>query len=125
MCCGCCCFILRGAKKLPCPKDYYNSNYFAQTNQELCNGCATCVDLGGRRIIKKDDGKSSVNLDRCLGCGNCIITCKTGAMTLEEQEEIFTPTKTHMKLFLKFVKNKYGTLGTLKMLGKYLIGRKV
>ena len=125
MCCGCCCFILRGAKQFPKPMEYYKSNYYAQINQELCIGCGNCVNRCQMDAFTINDGKSSINLDRCIGCGNCIMTCEEEAIKLKEQEKIFAPIKTHAKLFLQFVKNKYGTLGTLKMLCKYLIGKKI
>ncbi|GAH10544.1 unnamed protein product, partial [marine sediment metagenome] len=31
--------------------------------------------------ITMDNGKSSVNLDRCIGCGNCVAICETNAIS--------------------------------------------
>ena len=43
-CCGCCCGVLVSAKKLPRPAEYFDANYFAEVDEDLCVECGTCQD---------------------------------------------------------------------------------
>jgi electron transport complex protein RnfB len=82
-CCWDCCGMLQVVKTVPNPAELIVSNYFAQSDPELCNGCGTCVDRCPiDAITLSDEEISEINLDRCVGCGLCISTCKTEAMTL-------------------------------------------
>ena len=66
--------------------DPTKSRYQASVNQELCNGCQTCM---GRCMFKaiemvKVPGskklKSQVIKDKCMGCGLCVYTCEQKAI---------------------------------------------
>jgi electron transport complex protein RnfB len=83
-CCGCCCGMLATLKSLPRPIDFWATNYCANCDSKLCDGCATCVERCQMEAVTVYDGSQTahVDLDRCIGCGNCVTTCSTGAMTL-------------------------------------------
>lgn len=91
-CCDDCCMVLnpmfnRGGgivHKILSP-----SRYRAKVNQELCDGCQTCIDrcmfdaiemqpvAGSRKL------KSHIINEHCMGCGVCVLTCPQKALTLE------------------------------------------
>ena len=105
-CCGCCCGFLTTVKQFPRPAEYYSSNFYAQSNSELCIGCETCVERCQMEAITMDDGKSSVNLDRCIGCGNCVAICEANAMSLIKRDEEIIPAKDQMELFQNIMLKK-------------------
>ena len=43
-----------------------------------------------------DDGLniSKVNLERCIGCGNCVVTCASEAISLVKKKEQIPPKDT-------------------------------
>jgi Fe-S-cluster-containing hydrogenase component 2 len=74
------------------------SNYYAQVNAELCQGCETCVGRCPMEATRMDDGVSSVDLARCIGCGLCIPTCPENALSLAKKEQQFVPPQTEEDL---------------------------
>ena len=126
VCCGCCCGVLTGLKQWPKPAEIVISNYFAQSNPELCNGCETCLQRCQMDAIAMVDGKSTVNLDRCIGCGACIPNCGIKAMTLVRKDNATKPlAKSHFGMYVKIFMKKRGMFGALKMILKYAFGKKV
>ncbi len=125
ICCGCCCGALAGYNKFPRPADFFTSNYYAQVNLDLCKGCETCVKRCQLQAITVSDKKAKVNLDRCIGCGNCVATCSAKAMVLVKKDKETVPPKTHDDLYQKIMIKKRGALGSLKMVGKMILGKKV
>ena len=108
ICCGCCCQILRMVKQFPRPAEYYFSNFYAQSDPELCNGCETCLKRCQMDAITMVDDKSSVDLDRCIGCGNCVATCGMKAMSLYKKEKEVVPPKNTEELYQKIWMKKMG-----------------
>ncbi|MFX0005593.1 MAG: ATP-binding protein [Candidatus Hermodarchaeota archaeon] len=106
-CCGCCCGVLTMAKKFPRPTEYYSSNFYAQSDPELCSGCVTCVERCQMDAITMFDEKSKVNLDRCIGCGNCVVTCGSNAMTLYKKEEEIVPAENMDDMYKKIIEKKF------------------
>ncbi|MFW9820413.1 MAG: 4Fe-4S dicluster domain-containing protein [Candidatus Thorarchaeota archaeon] len=125
VCCGCCCGVLQMAKQFPKPAEYYSSNFYAQSDPTLCNGCETCVKRCQMDAIIMNDKKSVVNLDRCIGCGNCVPTCGMKAMKLYKKGKKVTPSKSSARMYAKIIMKKRGILGTLKMGWNIITGRKV
>ena len=92
-CCGCCCGVLRGAKKYGGARAV-NSNYFALIDAEACVSCGVCADERCQvDAIEETDEGYRVLPEQCIGCGLCISTCPSGAISLERknQEEIILP----------------------------------
>jgi Fe-S-cluster-containing hydrogenase component 2 len=126
VCCGCCCGILTGLKIFPDPANHAISNHFAQSNPELCNGCETCLRRCQMDAIVMVNEKSTVNLDRCIGCGVCVPTCGMKAMSLKRKDKITKPpAKGQFGMYLRIMMKKRGLWSSLKMLTKYVIGKKV
>ena len=124
-CCGCCCAVLTSAKKLPHPAEYFHTNFYVQTDPELCNGCETCLGRCPMDARSMVDDIATVDLDRCIGCGLCVTTCEQNAIELKKKEKETVPPKDHDSLYKKIMMEKLGPWGTLKMMGESIIGMKI
>ena len=113
------------AKQFPKPAEYYSSNFYAQSTPELCNGCEICVNRCQMDAVSLNDEVAIVDLDRCIGCGNCVATCGMKAMKLYKKGKKVAPPKSSAIMYMKIMMKKRGFLGTLKMAGRILTGRKV
>jgi len=87
-CCGCCCGILSLQKMVPNPAEYWTSTYQAQVGPDLCEGCRTCLERCQVSAIIFKKEIAHINLKRCIGCGNCVITCPNQAISLIKRENI-------------------------------------
>jgi ferredoxin len=124
-CCGCCCGVLVSAKKLPRPAEYFDANYFAEVDGELCVECGTCSDRCAMDAITYSDGIAVVDEFRCIGCGLCVSTCPDGAIRLSQRDKIKTPPKSERALYMKIMQERFGPLGTAKMAAKKALGMKI
>jgi NAD-dependent dihydropyrimidine dehydrogenase PreA subunit len=124
-CCGCCCNFLDMLKQLPRPSEYVNSNFYANVIPDNCIGCGECMEICQMDAITLKETISNVNLDFCIGCGNCVAHCKNNGIILKEKKNLHVPPKDRDKLYQKVLMNKKGLLGTISMLGKRIIGKKV
>lgn len=124
-CCGCCCGVLTGLKNFEKPAAFYNTNYFAAVDDDICSGCGTCKKRCNMEAIEVVSKKSRVDLDRCIGCGLCVTTCKTGAMSLQRKVKSWKPPKDTDQLYMKLMLKRYGLGGTLKSVGRHLLGGKI
>jgi len=61
----------------------------------------------GMVAIKIQEEKAmDINRKKCIGCGLCVSTCKSGALRLKEKEKVFIPPKDFQELHEIFVNNK-------------------
>ncbi len=112
-------------KKLPRPADYFTSNYFSEVDEELCDGCGTCVERCQMGALTLVDNISHVNLDLCIGCGNCVTNCPSNARCLIKKSKEHVPPKDFEKLYTKILMKKKGFIGTLKTLGRMMLGMRI
>jgi electron transport complex protein RnfB len=108
-CCGDCCGILGGLKSLPRPADFYNSNFYAEIDPELCTGCQTCIERCQLEAPFMKDSVAAINLDRCIGCGNCVIVCPTDAVQLRKKEKETIPPIDTDEMFKQIAAEKVST----------------
>ncbi|MGD9146473.1 MAG: 4Fe-4S binding protein [Anaerolineae bacterium] len=107
-CCSDCCGMLSIIKNFPRPADVVASNYYAQVDVELCQGCETCVQRCPMAAVTMGDTVSSIDLGRCIGCGLCVPTCPESALSLAKKERQFVPPQTEEDLFDLILAGKQG-----------------
>jgi len=92
-CCSCCCGVLRGVNEYG-GANAVNSNYYAIIDEEECVSCGVCADERCQvfAIEEKDDAYAVIK-DKCIGCGLCISTCPSDAISLirKNEEDIVLP----------------------------------
>jgi Na+-translocating ferredoxin:NAD+ oxidoreductase subunit B len=86
-CCGCHCFILRGAKRSPVPSQAVVANWVIAIDDDACSGCGACIDRCWMEALKMDGELVVRDFNRCIGCGICRYVCPTDAMKLERREK--------------------------------------
>jgi len=124
-CCSCCCGVLMMARQMPRPAEYLHSNYQAAVEAEVCAECATCAGRCPMDALRTGDGPTRVDLDRCIGCGLCVSTCSTGALGLRPRLYPTTPPRGLAGLYRRITVDRFGVLGTARILGRVLLGRQV
>jgi len=87
-CCGCHCFILRGAKRTPAPSQFVIANWVINIDNDACIGCGACIDRGWMEALKMDGDVAVRDFNRCIGCGICRYVCPTDAMKLMRREKV-------------------------------------
>jgi electron transport complex protein RnfB len=104
-CCGCCCGVLRSINELGInASDVINSYYFAKINPDECTACGTCKDERCQvNAIEERDGYNEIIREKCIGCGLCVSTCPSEAISLirKQPEEIVLPPKNEMDWYEK------------------------
>ncbi len=103
--CACCrhaCHALRGITQLDIPHAVAPSSYWAVVDEDLCDGCAACVERCQVDAIRmRDDNIAELDYERCLGCGICTSQCAPEALRLEKRDDrIFTPATDAQELFV-------------------------
>ena len=124
-CCGDCCVLMKMFNRHPRPADLFATNFVAEFNPELCNGCSVCVEkcqLEAREMI---DGVAKLNLDRCIGCGACVVLCSQGANTLRQKEPVKIPLKDKTAVNMKTLSGRVGKWKMMKIRTRMLLGMKV
>jgi len=85
-CCGCHCFMLRGAKRSPLPSQFVIANWVITIDNDACIGCGACIDRCWMEALKMDGDSVVRDFNRCIGCGICRYVCPTDAMLLVHRE---------------------------------------
>jgi ferredoxin len=94
-CCGCCCGVLRCINEMGMT-EVVNSRYYAQIDEDYCNACGICKNercpIGA---ISAGTESYRVEKNRCIGCGLCVSTCPSEAVSLisKEPAELRNPPK--------------------------------
>ncbi|MFB0566257.1 MAG: DUF362 domain-containing protein [Candidatus Aminicenantaceae bacterium] len=51
-------------------------------NPKLCNNCGICLDYCPTQAIFQENGCSVIRENDCIGCGECLVVCKPGAVKM-------------------------------------------
>jgi len=105
-CCTCCDLALRMLKSTNSPAAFVTTNYFSQSDPDVCTGCGECVDRCQMAAITLQDEKAVVDKLRCIGCGNCAAICPSEAMTLQKKAVETVPPVTMEDLFNKMQQSR-------------------
>ena len=81
-CCKCCCGII-GMYRGGIAPLHTMSSYLAEVDEELCVGCATCLEMCPMETIYSEKNKAIVDPEKCIGCGVCAHHCHEGAIHLK------------------------------------------
>jgi Fe-S-cluster-containing hydrogenase component 2 len=104
-CCGCCCGVLRSINELGIDAtNVINSYYYARIDPEICDACGTCKDERCQvNAIEEGDDAYQIFREKCIGCGLCVSTCPTEAISLirKQPDEITAPPKDEMDWYEK------------------------
>jgi Fe-S-cluster-containing hydrogenase component 2 len=68
---------------------------------------------------------TAVDEDRCIGCGLCVTTCPSGALSLKAKEKTVQPPKDQAALYRKLLQERYGPLRAAAMAGRSVLGMKI
>lgn len=124
-CCSCCCHVLTSVKNFSKPAEYFHSNYHAKVQSEDCTACENCVEICPMEALTIVDEISTVDLDRCIGCGLCVLDCTGSAMMLQIKDDKHLPPENRDDMYKKIMVERYGMTGMLKIMPKMLLGRKI
>jgi Pyruvate/2-oxoacid:ferredoxin oxidoreductase delta subunit len=124
-CCGCCCGVLTAAKKFPNPAELLQTNFYALIDADNCSGCGDCMELCQMDALVTVNNHTEVLRSHCIGCGVCLNACENEAISLMKTEKETVPPKNSMAMYRKMIMERYGVLGTLKIMGKAALGRKI
>lgn len=87
-CCGCHCFLLRGAKRSPLPSEFVIANWVISIDEDACVGCGACIERCWMEALKMDGDLVVRDFNRCIGCGVCRYVCPSDAMKLVRRETV-------------------------------------
>ncbi len=90
-CCPCCCVSMKGITQMGYNKrKYLNAIFESIVDIEKCMGCGNCIERCPVQAIELDD-KAVVDRNKCLGCGLCARVCPEEAITLKVREDLEEP----------------------------------
>ena len=124
-CCGCCCGVLTAAKKFPRPAEFLQTNFYARIDPEKCVACEECMELCQMEALVSVNSHTEVLRSHCIGCGVCLNVCATEAISLLKKDEETVPPKSSDEMYRKMMLERYGVFGTLKLIGKAALGKKI
>jgi len=94
-CCGCCCHAMRSINQLNTPGMICKPHFLPLRDQAKCTSCQQCVracPMSAWLVKKECESTAFADLQfqpiRCIGCGLCVLTCKFGALALQENKNV-------------------------------------
>ena len=124
-CCGCCCGVLTAAKKFPQPVEFLQTNFYADIDPGLCTACGECMEVCQMDALVPVNSHTEVLRSHCIGCGVCLNACAFDAISLLKTGKEVVPPLSSRQMYMRMIKERYGVLGSLKFMGKAVLGKKI
>ena len=97
--------MLRGINELGVDASLVvNSHFYAKIDTDECVACGVCADERCQvNAIEEEDDVYRIIPEKCIGCGLCISTCPSEAISMKRKlpEEIVPPPKDEMDWYEK------------------------
>lgn len=93
-----------------------HSDVHPWVNEKICTNCSICMDYCPADAIEQIDGSARIIDAKCIGCGECLVVCNTGAIKMRwDGDALRVQEKMAEYAFgaLKSVKNKAGFINYL------------
>ena len=113
------------ARQFSRPAEFIHSNFRSAVDADACTDCESCRSRCPMDALVTVDGKTAVDHGRCIGCGACVWACPSEALRLVEKEKATVPPESHDALYKKILVERFGVLGTARMMGSAILGRRV
>jgi len=113
------------AKQFPRPADFVHSNFQSAVDSDVCTDCESCRSRCPMDALMNVDGKTAVDEGRCIGCGACVGACPSDALRLVPKGPPTVPPENQKALYKKILVERFGVLGTARMMGAAFLGRRV
>jgi uncharacterized Fe-S center protein len=108
------CVVKDGKRKIHSPT-------FPKYDESNCTLCGSCTSSCFANLIKIENGKLEIDIDKCSGCGACANICKTGAMWIPNNatEQTFDMLALAAKGFLSRFKGNVQYINVLKNITRF------
>ncbi|MBC7236786.1 MAG: 4Fe-4S dicluster domain-containing protein [Chloroflexi bacterium] len=84
-CCTCCCGVLRRVAEFDEPAAIARAAFHAVVDVERCLGCGECLARCPFGALSLAEDVVAVDRRRCVGCGQCTLACTAKALRLERR----------------------------------------
>ncbi|MEW5902447.1 MAG: DUF362 domain-containing protein, partial [Acidobacteriota bacterium] len=64
-----------------------HSEVHPRINAKYCTNCSICLDYCPTQAIEQRNGSALIIDTRCIGCGECLVVCKVGAVKMRWDED--------------------------------------
>lgn len=64
-----------------------HSEMHPRISPKACKNCGICLDYCPEHAIIQKEGCAQIVDDRCIGCGECLVVCKVGAVRMRWDED--------------------------------------
>jgi len=64
-----------------------HSDVHPRINPKACRNCSLCLDYCPAGCISQKDGSAVIRDEDCIGCGECLVVCKRGAVKMRWDED--------------------------------------